>query len=119
MRGNTNFLSNGYAVQLIDKIVEAYSAKVFINNYDIMVLRRFVPNFKYISFVNFNTLRLSGEDTVTPFTCELLEDNTRNLGSLRFVEKYTPPTVLGTYFVDNGRISRSSLVSEDGKLLIL
>jgi len=120
MRGNTNFLSNGYAGQLVQEIFDNYSARVFISPYDILVLKRFVPNFANVSLVGQNKLRLKGPTVTISFEAELIEDKTRPQGSLRFEGKYPDYKLL---FIENKlssrRIETIALITERGEYIAI
>lgn len=120
MRGNTDFLANGYAAQLTQKIFDSYSAKVFLNAYDLLVLKKFVPTSSQARFVGNNKLKLVGPTVTVSFITELIEDSTRANGSLRFEGKYPDYKLL---FIDDrlpsNRIQLSGLLTEGGEYLAL
>jgi hypothetical protein len=117
---NTDFLTNGYAGQLIDKIFESYAAKVFINSYDVLVLRRFVPDSGKAVFVNSSRLRLNSRGLVPSFEIDLMVDARQSQGSLRFEGQYEPPNLLASSNILPGnRLESFALIGENGDFLIL
>jgi len=120
MRGKADFLTNGYSNQLIQKIFDSYSAKVFLNPYDLLVLRKFVPTSPQARFIANNKLKLVGPTVTVSFITELIEDSTRANGSLRFEEKHPEYKLL---FIDDklpsNRIQLSGLLTEGGEYLAL
>lgn len=120
MRGNTNFLSNGYAVALIQTIFDNYSSVVYINSYDILALKRFVPGLSYVDFISNNKLRFKGPTVTISFDVTLVEDNKQPNGSLRFEGKLPDYKLL---FADSrlpsGRLEQIALITEEGEYLAI
>jgi hypothetical protein len=118
VRANTDFLSSGYAKKVLDGIFNGYSAKTFINPYDVQVLRKFSHEFVYLKFLNSNTIELSGPPITITFETKLIEDPNINIGTLRFEERYSDFNLL---FVRNilpsKRINFLALLTEKGQYI--
>lgn len=120
MRGNFDFITNGYGEQLGKKIFDAYSSRAYLNIYDIQVLKKFGNRLTNIYSLVGNTITFRGQPVTLSFKTELIQDDNLPNGQIRFEGKHSDYTIL---FIDSkldsNRLEKIALLTEDGQYLAL
>lgn len=120
MRGNFDFLTNGYGEQLAQKIFDAYSSRAYLNFYDIQVLRKLGTQLTNVHSLTNNTITFRGQTVTISFKTELIQDDKLDKGQIRFEGKYPDYTIL---FIDSklpsNRLEKIALITEGGEYLAL
>lgn len=120
MRGNFDFLTNGYGEQLSQKIFDAYCSKAYLNSYDLQVLRKWQSRLTNIHSLINNTITFRGQTVTISFKTELIQDDKLANGQIRFEGKHPDYTIL---FIDSklesNRLEKIALLTEDGQYLAL
>lgn len=120
MRGNFDFITNGYGSELGQKIFDAYCSRAYLNSYDIQVLKKVGNAVNNIHSLIGNTITFRGQTVTISFKTELIQDDKLANGQIRFEGKHPDYTIL---FIDSklpsNRLERIALLTEDGQYLAL
>lgn len=116
MRGNYGFIGNGYAEELIKKIYDAYSSRVYLSAYDKQALINVGNLLSYVSSFNSNLITFQPPNGVR-FTTEMIEEK-RTPGDLRFEGKHPIFNLLASSNrLPSKRLVTFALITEDGKFI--
>lgn len=120
MRGNFDFITNGYGEQLGQKIFDAYCSRAYLNSYDIQVLKKVGNKVTNIHSLINNTITFRGQTVTISFKTELIQDNSLDNGQIRFEGKYPDYKLL---FIENKlpskRIENIALITEGGEYIAI
>jgi hypothetical protein len=120
MRGNFDFITNGYGEQLGQKIFDAYCSRAYLNSYDIQVLKKVGNKVTNIHSLINNTITFRGQTVTISFKTELIQDDSLANGQIRFEGKHPDYTIL---FIDSklpsNRLEKIALLTEDGQYLAI